>query len=60
MVTNGYVNFGMYWFTLALINSVLAQTKNRDGLLTFAISLLLGPVMTLLIAVERRKQPKNE
>ncbi|HET6631430.1 MAG TPA: antitermination protein NusB [Rhodanobacteraceae bacterium] len=39
------------WGTLALINAGLAQGKNRSGLLWFFLSLLLGPVATLLIVV---------
>jgi hypothetical protein len=35
--------------TLALINSGLAQSKGRRGLIWFLISLLLGPIATLLI-----------
>jgi len=37
--------------TLALINAGLAQSKNRSGLLWFFISLLLGPLATLLLVV---------
>lgn len=37
--------------TLALINCVLAQSKNRSGLLWFVISLFIGPLATLIIAV---------
>ncbi len=39
------------WFTLALINAGLAQSKNRPGLIWFLVSLLLGPVATLLVVV---------
>jgi hypothetical protein len=39
------------WGTLSLINAGLAQTKNRSGLLWFAISLLLGPIATFLVVV---------
>lgn len=37
--------------TLALINAGLAQTKNRSRLAWFFMSLLLGPIATLLIVV---------
>lgn len=43
--------FYVGWLTLALINSVLAQGKNRSGLIWFIISLFLGPVATLLLAL---------
>jgi hypothetical protein len=39
------------WGTLSLINAGLAQTKNRSGLLWFGLSMVLGPVATLLIVV---------
>lgn len=39
------------WGTLAMINSGLAQSKNRSGLAWFLISLLLGPIATFLIVV---------
>jgi len=43
--------------TLALINAGLAQSKNRSGLLWFLISLLLGPIATLLLVL-MDKQPE--
>jgi hypothetical protein len=39
------------WGTLALINAGLAQGKNRNGLLWFLLSLLLGPIATLVIVL---------
>ncbi len=39
------------WGTLALINAGLAQAKNRSGLAWFLVSLLLGPVATLLLVL---------
>lgn len=42
------------WFTLALINAGLAQSKGRGGLNWFLLSLLLGPVGTLVIVVTDR------
>ena len=39
------------WGTLAVINAGLAQGKNRSGLACFLISLLLGPLATLLIVI---------
>jgi hypothetical protein len=39
------------WGTLALINAGLAQGKNRSGLLWFLLSLLFGPLATLVIVV---------
>ena len=46
--------FYVGWGTLALINAGLAQSKNRSGLAWFLLSILLGPIATLLIvALER-------
>ncbi|HEY7886235.1 MAG TPA: antitermination protein NusB [Cellvibrionaceae bacterium] len=48
------VNSGSYavgWFTLALINAGLAQGKNRRGLVWFLLSLLLGPIATLILVL---------
>jgi len=39
------------WGTLALINAGLAQPKNRSGLAWFIVSLLLGPLATLLVVL---------
>lgn len=49
MVTGGSYFVG--WGTLALINAGLAQSKGRRGLIWFLISLLLGPIATLLLVV---------
>ena len=43
--------YGIGWGTLALINAGLAQGKNRSGLNWFLLSLLLGPIATLLIVI---------
>jgi hypothetical protein len=39
------------WFALALVNAGLAEQKNRSRLTWFLLSLLLGPIATLLIVV---------
>ena len=39
------------WGTLSLINAGLAQAKGRSGLLWWLLSLLLGPIATLLIVL---------
>jgi len=39
------------WGSLCLINAVLAQGKNRSGLIWFLLSLVLGPVATFLLAI---------
>jgi type IV secretory pathway VirB2 component (pilin) len=48
MATGG---FAVGWGTLSLINAGLAQSKGRSGLLWWLISLLLGPIATLLIVI---------
>ncbi len=48
MVTPGYY---VGWFTLALINAGLAQGKGRSGFLWFLLSLLLGPIATLIVVL---------
>lgn len=45
--------------TLALINCVLAQSKNRSGLLWFFVSLFLGPLATLVIALLDKLPPEE-
>lgn len=39
------------WGTLMLINANIAQCKNRSGLNWFLISLFIGPLATLLLAI---------
>jgi hypothetical protein len=43
--------YAVGWGTLALINAGLAQGKRRSGLAWFCVSLLLGPLATLLIVL---------
>jgi hypothetical protein len=50
-MTTGNGGYGVGWGTLALINAGLAQGKNRSGLNRFLLSLLLGPIATLLIVL---------
>jgi hypothetical protein len=47
----GQSGYAVGWGALALINAGLAQGKGRSGLFWFVISLLLGPVATLLIVL---------
>lgn len=42
-------DFFVGWFTLALINAGLAQSKNRSGLLWWLLSVVLGPIATFLL-----------
>lgn len=43
------------WGTLALITAVLAQGKNRSGFNWFLLSLLLGPIAVLCLALSEKK-----
>lgn len=43
------------WGTLALINAGLAQGKNRTGLNWFLLSLLLGPMATLILLFTEKR-----
>ncbi len=51
------MNTGFYvgWGTLALINSGLAQGKNRSGLNWFLLSLFLGPIATFCLVISGKK-----
>ncbi|MEY9876133.1 hypothetical protein ABH931_005643 [Streptacidiphilus sp. MAP12-33] len=51
---SGVGGYSVGWLTLSLINAGLAQGKGRSGLNWWLISLLLGPVATLLIVVRPR------
>jgi hypothetical protein len=46
--------YAVGWFTLALINAGLAQSKGRSGGAWFLASLFLGPIATLLVVVSGR------
>lgn len=44
-------SYALGWGTLSLINAGLAQGKGRRGLLWFFMSLLLGPLATLILVL---------
>ncbi|GAA4194738.1 hypothetical protein GCM10022219_18510 [Microbacterium oryzae] len=46
-----WLSGGGGWFVLALVNAGLAEQKSRSRLNWFLLSLLLGPIATLLIVV---------
>ena len=52
-------SFFVGWGTLSLINAGLAQGKGRSGLIWCLLSLLLGPLATLLIVVLDRVRPPD-
>lgn len=49
-------NYAIGWGTLAMINAGIAQGKNRSGLNWFLISLLLGPLATLILVAFYEKR----
>jgi hypothetical protein len=50
-VTAVQTSYSVGWLTLSLINAGLAQGKGRSGLAWWLLSLLLGPIATLLIVL---------
>lgn len=46
------------WGTLALINAGLAQGKNRSGLVWFLLSIILGPIATLVLVLMPKVRTK--
>jgi len=46
--------FVFFWAILALVNTGLAQSKNRDGLTWFVISVVFGPLATLVIVASKK------
>jgi hypothetical protein len=47
--------YGTFWFSLALINAGLAQLQGRRGLNWFLLSILLGPIATLILVLQYKK-----
>ena len=47
-------SFAVGWGSLALINAALAQSHRRSGLTWFLVSLVLGPLATLLLVLWHR------
>ncbi|SEM08415.1 hypothetical protein [Streptacidiphilus jiangxiensis] len=52
--TSGIGGYSVGWLTLSLINAGLAQGKGRSGWNWWLVSLLLGPLATLLIVLRPR------
>jgi hypothetical protein len=51
--------YAVGWGSLALINAGLAQSRRRSGLNWFLLSLLLGPIATLLLVTAYRDPPEG-
>jgi hypothetical protein len=52
-----HAQYAIGWGTLSLINAGLAQSKGRDGLAWWLLSLFLGPFATFLIVVLPKAEP---
>lgn len=52
-----YADLGWFCFTVAIINAGLAEQKNRSRWNWFLLSVLLGPIATVLIVVWRAPEP---
>jgi hypothetical protein len=52
--------YAVGWFSLALINAGLAQSKNRSGLLWWLVSLVLGPIATFILVAFCGKLPEQK
>lgn len=50
-LTNEAQQYAVGWGTLALINAGIAQGKNRSGLGWFLLSVLFGPIATLVLVL---------
>ena len=51
-------SYAVGWFTLAIINAGLAESKGRSRAAWFLASLLLGPVATFIIVItDNPKKP---
>lgn len=46
---------GAVYGVLTLVNANIAQSKNRSGLNWFGISIILGPLATLILALITRQ-----
>ncbi|MCH1909759.1 hypothetical protein MKP15_13340 [Stenotrophomonas sp. Y6] len=57
MTAGNSSGFAVGWFTLALINAGLAQGKGRSGMNWGLLSLLLGPLATLLLVLQASRHP---
>jgi hypothetical protein len=50
------IQFVFFWAILALVNTGLAQSKNKDGLTWFVVSVIFGPIATLFIILSKKSE----
>jgi hypothetical protein len=53
-------DYAIGWGTLALINAGIAQGKNRSGLNWFLLSIIFGPLATLILVAFIDKQEDSD
>ncbi|HEY5563685.1 MAG TPA: hypothetical protein VIK72_18345 [Clostridiaceae bacterium] len=46
--------YSISWGTLTLINSEIAQGKNKSGVTWFLLSIFLGPIATFLLVISSK------
>lgn len=52
-------SYAVGWGTLALLNANIAQLKGYNGLVALFGSLLIGPIVTLILAIKDPKPPQS-
>ncbi len=50
--------YGVIWGMMAFVNAGLARGRNHSGLIWFLVSLLIGPIATIILIVFFPKQPR--
>lgn len=55
MVEQTVIYSGLGWGTLALLNAAIAQLHARRTFLWYLISLLIGPIATLILLLTYKK-----
>ncbi|HWA41479.1 MAG TPA: hypothetical protein VG712_07725 [Gemmatimonadales bacterium] len=50
-------DYAVGWGTLALVNAGLAESKGKSRLAWFVVSLVLGPIATLIIVISDPARP---
>ncbi|WP_201763471.1 hypothetical protein [Chengkuizengella marina] len=53
------MDFLLYFWSLALVNAVLAQMKGMNTWFWFIISLFIGPVVTICILFDKGHKNRN-
>lgn len=58
MIIIEYERYFIGWGTLALLNAAIAQLQGRSTLLWLFLSLLFGPIATVMLLVINKKNYK--